>query len=516
MAEVAAELVVDARAICKAFPGVRALDGVDFAIRAGEIVGLLGENGAGKSTLVKILAGVYRADAGALWYRGQPAAFTTIQQAQAAGVTLIFQELNNCPNLTPLDNLFLGRELRRRGSPLLDYPAMRARARQLFERLGIEVDLEVDLRSLSTAVQQMIEIAKALLGDVRLLIMDEPTSSLTEAETARLFKVIRELRDRGTAIVFISHKLGEVFEITDRIVVLRDGKNAGEVDARTGTRAQLIAAMVGRELAEAARRTPGPEVLRPEVLRPEVLRIEGLSGPPHIEDVSFALHQGEILGVAGLLGAGRTETARLVIGAERPTRGRVLIDGREVQIRSPRDAARHGIAYVPEDRKIQALILAMSVRENLTLAIHRALTRLRWFLSRRKEVAVVDRYVAALRIKIASREQDVNDLSGGNQQKVVLARCLAIAPRILILDEPTRGIDVAAKAEVHRTIAELAASGVAILLISSELPEVLALADRVMVMDGGRVQRVLDHVDATQEAIMSAALSGSPDAVAPA
>ncbi|HEX3761916.1 MAG TPA: sugar ABC transporter ATP-binding protein [Kofleriaceae bacterium] len=504
-----AELVVDAKRICKAFPGVRALDGVDFAIRAGEVVGLLGENGAGKSTLVKILAGVHRADAGELWFGGRRVEFATIQQAQAAGVTLIFQELNNCPNLTPLDNLFLGRELRRRGSPLLDYPAMRARARALFERLGVEVDLDVDLHTLSTAVQQMIEIAKALLGDVRLLIMDEPTSSLTEAETARLFTVIRELRDRGTAIVFISHKLGEVFEITERIVVLRDGKNAGEIDARTGTREQLIAAMVGRELAEAdhrARAAPGPEILR----------VDGLSGPPHIEDVSFALRQGEILGVAGLLGAGRTETARLVIGAERATRGRVLIDGREVRIRSPRDAARHGIAYVPEDRKVQALILAMSVRENLTLAIHHVLRWLRWFLSRRKEAAVVDRHVAALRIKIASREQAVNQLSGGNQQKVVLARCLALAPRILILDEPTRGIDVAAKAEVHRTIAELAARGVAILLISSELPEILALSDRVMVMDGGRVQRVLDHVDATQEAIMTAALSGSPDAVAPA
>ena len=501
-----AEVLLDAKAVVKAFPGVRALDGVDFAIRAGEVVGLLGENGAGKSTLVKILAVVYRADAGEIWYQGRSAGFTGIQDAQAAGVTLIHQELSNCPNLTPLDNLFLGRELRRKRSPLLDHRAMRARARELFARLGLEVNLDVDLRRLSTAVQQMIEIAKALLTDVRLLIMDEPTSSLTEHETQRLFGVIRELRDRGTAVVFISHKLHEVFEITERIVVLRDGRNAGEIDARTGTHEQLIAAMVGRELAATAPRTraaPGPELLR----------VEGLSGPPHVEDVSFALRKGEILGLAGLLGAGRTETARLLIGAERATRGRVVLDGREVRIASPRDALARGIAYVPEDRKVQALILAMSVRENLTLAIHRAL-RWAWslFLSRRKEVAAVDAQVAALRIKLASREQAVDELSGGNQQKVVLGRCLAAAPRILILDEPTRGIDVAAKAEVHRVITALAAQGVSILLISSELPEILALSDRVVVMHGGRVKRVLDHIDATQESIMSAALLAEPDA----
>ncbi|HET7501387.1 MAG TPA: sugar ABC transporter ATP-binding protein [Kofleriaceae bacterium] len=496
------DALLEMKRITKAFPGVRALDGVDLAVRAGEIVGLLGENGAGKSTLVKILAGVQRADAGEIWYRGQRAGFSTIQEAQAAGVTLIFQELNNCPNLSPLDNLFLGRELRRRCSPFLDYPAMRRRAQELFDGLGIRVDLDVDLRQLSTAVQQMIEIAKALLCEVKLLVMDEPTSSLTEHETARLFAVMRELRDRGTSILFISHKLAEVFAITDRIVVLRDGKNAGEIDSRTGSMAELISAMVGRELAAEAPHKPAAP-------GPEILRVEGLSGPPHVEDVSFALRRGEILGVAGLLGAGRTETARLLIGAEPKTRGRVLVDGRELAITSPRQAIAHGIAYVPEDRKVQALILDMSVRENLTLAIHRALRRLWWFLSRRKEEAIVDHHVAAMRIKISSREQAVSSLSGGNQQKVVLARCLASKPRILILDEPTRGIDVAAKAEVHKMISELAAQGVAILLISSELPEILALSDRVLVMDGGRVKRVLDRRDATQETIMSAALLAS-------
>jgi ABC-type sugar transport system ATPase subunit len=290
-----------------------------------------------------------------------------------------------------------------------------------------------------------------------------------------------------------------VFAITERIVVLRDGKNAGEIDTRTGTMPELITAMVGRELAASAPRH------RAEI-GPEILRVEGLSGPPHVEDVSFTLRKGEILGMAGLIGAGRTETARMLIGAGRRTRGHVLLDGKEVRIRSPRDALRHGIAYVPEDRKVQALILGMSVRENLTLAILRLLLRLWIFLSRRKEDAVTDDYIAALRIKVASPERRVSDLSGGNQQKVVLAKWLATRPRILILDEPTRGIDVAVKAEVHRIISELAEQGVAILLISSELPEILALSDRVLVMDSGRVKRVLATSNVTQETIMSAAL----------
>jgi ABC-type sugar transport system ATPase subunit len=496
------DALLEVKGLSKSFPGVHALDGVDVSVRAGEIVGLLGENGAGKSTLVKTLAGVYRPDAGEIFYQGRRAGFSSIQEAQAAGVTLIFQELNNCPNLPPIDNLFLGREIRRRGSPLLDYRAMRAKARELFDRLGIHIDLDVDMSQLSTAVQQMIEIAKALLTDVKLLIMDEPTSSLTDKETERLFKVIRELKARGTAVVFISHKLNEVFAITERIVVLRDGRNAGEVNSRTGTMADLITAMVGRELAAAA---PHRQV----ELGPEILRVEGLSGPPHVEDVSFSLRKGEILGFAGLIGAGRTETARMLIGAGIRTRGRVFLDGKEVHIRSPREAVAHGIAYVPEDRKTQALVLAMSVRENLTLAIHRSLRRLWLFLSRRKEAAVVDEYTRALRIKVSSPEQVVNQLSGGNQQKVVLAKWLATRPRILILDEPTRGIDVAVKAEVHRMIAELAAQGVSILLISSELPEILALSDRVLVMDTGRVKRVIERSDATQETIMSAALLAS-------
>ena len=501
-ATTAPPLLLEVKGLSKSFPGVRALDAVDLSIRAGEVIGLLGENGAGKSTLVKTLAGVYRPDAGEIFYQGRRARFTSIAQAQAAGLTLIFQELNNCPNLKPLDNLFLGKEIRRRGTPFLDYPAMRRTALALFDRLGIHVDLDADVSQLSTAVQQMIEIAKALLSDVKLLVMDEPTSSLTDKETERLFKVVRELKERGTAVVFISHKLTEVFEITERIVVLRDGRNAGEINSRTGTIPELVTAMVGREVAAAVPRRATPP-------GDEILRVEGLSGPPHVEDVSFTLRRGEILGVAGLIGAGRTETARMLIGAGPRTRGKIFLDGKQVRIRNPSEAVAHGIAYVPEDRKVQALILPMTVRDNLTLAIHRSLRRFWMFLSRRKEAAVTAEYIQALRIKVSSPEQIVNNLSGGNQQKVVLAKWLATKPRILILDEPTRGIDVAVKTEVHRIIAELAAEGVSILLISSELPEVLALADRVLVMHGGRVKRVLDRADATQETIMGAALMAS-------
>jgi ABC-type sugar transport system ATPase subunit len=488
------------RGICKSFPGVRALNHVDFSVSPGEVVGLLGENGAGKSTLMKVLAGVYRADEGEVLWQGRPVHFQTIQEAKHAGLSLIFQELNNCPNLKPLDNLFLGRELFRKGLPVLDYAAMQAKALDLFAYLGIQVDLEQEVGRLSTAVQQMIEIAKALLTDVKLLIMDEPTSSLSDKETGRLFKVIRELKSKGISVIFISHKLSEVFQITDRVVVLRDGENAGEIDPKTDTLDQLITCMVGRELSTLFTRRvndhPGEEVLR----------VEGITGPPHVKEVTFNLRKGEILGVAGLLGAGRTEMARIIIGADPRTKGRVSIDGLEVHIKSPRDAIKAGIAYLPEDRKVQALILPMSVRENLTMSIHQLVLRMRIFLSRKKENTVTDFYTASLGIKLSNREQVVNNLSGGNQQKVVIAKCLATKPRILILDEPTRGIDVASKAEVHRMISELADQGVAILLISSELPEILALSDRVLVMHEGRTKAILDKSEASPETIMSAAL----------
>jgi ABC-type sugar transport system ATPase subunit len=495
--------LLEMHGITKNFPGVQALRKVDFAASRGEVVGLLGENGAGKSTLMKILTGVYRPDGGELLWDGSPLQFETIHDAQERGISIIFQELNNCPNLSALENLFLGREIKT-GAGILDFAAMRERARAVFERLAITVDLNVPVGRLSTAVQQMIEIAKALLADVKLLIMDEPTSSLTTRETEKLFQVIAELKAKGIAVVFISHKLDEVFRVTDRLVVLRDGENVGELDPKKTTMDQLIALMVGRELKDFfSTRKLGPS-------NEVILSVAGLSGPPFIHDVSFDLRRGEILGFAGLIGAGRTETARLLIGAVRRTAGRILLDGEEIFVTSPKAAVAKGIAYLPEDRKVQALVLGMTMRENVTLAVHNLIRKLLVVLDRKKEMTIAEDSIRSLEIKVSGTEQIVRNLSGGNQQKVVIAKWLAAKPRILILDEPTRGIDVHAKSEVHRIVAQLADSGVSIILISSELPEIMALADRVLVMNEGGIKAILPREGLTQEAIMGAVFGSAP------
>ena len=495
------------KSITKSFPGVLALHDVDFEVKPGEVVGLMGENGAGKSTLMKILTGVYQPDSGTITWGGKQVSFTTTRQAQAAGISIIFQELNNCPNLKPLDNLFLGRELDRKNSPFLDLKMMQEKAAEVFKYLDVSVNMDTEVRNLSTAQQQMIEIAKALLTNASLLIMDEPTSSLSDREVTKLFSVITELKSRGISVIFISHKLDEVFEITDRIVVLRDGESMGELVTKNSTQKQLITKMVGREISNFY--TQRTSKAADEV----VFEAKNLSGPPYVEDVSFAVHKGEIVGLAGLIGAGRTETARLIIGAAKKTKGEILLDGKPVEIRSPEEAVAHGIAYLPEDRKVQSLILNMTVRDNLTMSIHKVLTN--WFgiINRTQERQITDKYIKSLDIKLTNREQVISGLSGGNQQKVVIAKWLATVPRLLILDEPTRGIDVHAKSEVHRIIAELADSGVSIIFISSELPEILELSDRVVVMREGKVCTILDRKDATQEIIMNAAFSGSANDV---
>jgi ABC-type sugar transport system ATPase subunit len=495
------------KSITKSFPGVLALHDVDFEVKPGEVVGLMGENGAGKSTLMKILTGVYQPDSGTITWGGKQVSFATTRQAQAAGISIIFQELNNCPNLKPLDNLFLGRELDRKNSPFLDLKMMQEKAAEVFKYLDVSVNMDTEVRNLSTAQQQMIEIAKALLTNASLLIMDEPTSSLSDREVTKLFSVITELKSRGISVIFISHKLDEVFEITDRIVVLRDGESMGELVTKNSTQKQLITKMVGREISNFY--TQRTSKAADEV----VFEAKNLSGPPYVEDVSFAVHKGEIVGLAGLIGAGRTETARLIIGAAKKTKGEILLDGKPVEIRSPEEAVAHGIAYLPEDRKVQSLILNMTVRDNLTMSIHKVLTN--WFgiINRTQERQITDKYIKSLDIKLTNREQAISSLSGGNQQKVVIAKWLATVPRLLILDEPTRGIDVHAKSEVHRIIAELADSGVSIVFISSELPEILELSDRVVVMREGKVRTILDRKDATQETIMNAAFSGSANDV---
>jgi ABC-type sugar transport system ATPase subunit len=494
------EFLLEMQGISKTFPGVQALKGVNFSVRPAEIVCLLGENGAGKSTLMKILTGVHQPDAGTIQFEGKPVQFGNTREAIELGISIIFQEFNLCPNLSAMENLFLGNEVRGRWG-LMSYPQMRERAKAAFGNLRTEIDPEALVKDLGVAQQQMIEVAKALSHRTKILIMDEPTSALAEKEIRNLFDLMRELNGRGISIVFISHKLNEVLEITDRVICLRDGQNSGEAETKSVTEDRLVAMMVGRELGRLythRNARPSGEVM---------LTVRDLSGPPMIEHVSFELHKGEIAGLAGLIGAGRTELARLLMGAERKTSGVMQLGGREVDIRHPAQAVACGMVYASEDRKRFGLVLPMTVRENTTMSAHRRILSRLGLINPHKENELTDSYIGALRMKVSGREQVARNLSGGNQQKVVLAKCLAAKPRVLILDEPTRGIDVGAKSEIHKIIAGLADEGMAILVISSELPEILHLCDRVLVMHEGRLTADLPREQASEATIMKAAVS---------
>jgi ABC-type sugar transport system ATPase subunit len=494
------QLLLELTGITKKFAAVTVLKNVHFAIRPGEIVCLLGENGAGKSTLMKIIAGVYTDYAGQIAIDGKPVRFRSTEDAADHGIGIVFQEFNLCPNLSAMENLFLGNEVRNRLG-LVDYPEMRRRALNAFNSLGVRINPDTLVQRLTVAPQQMIEIAKALAHNTRLLIMDEPTAPLAGAEIEHLFKLMNELKSRGVAIIFISHKLNEVLRITDRVVCLKDGENSGEILTKNATEDTLVSMMVGRELDRMYSRRKGAPTS--EV----VLDVKNLSGPPRIKNVSFQVRKGEIVGLAGLQGAGRTEVARLLIGAEKKTAGQIALHGRPVSIKSPADAVRHHIGYLSEDRKRLGLVLNMTVRENSTMTVHdRILNALR-LISAKKENTITDTYVQSLKTKISSREQVVRNLSGGNQQKVAIAKWLAIKPDVLILDEPTRGIDVGAKAEVHKIIADLADAGVSVIMISSELPEVLHVADRILVMHEGRLTADIPREQANEEMLMKAAVA---------
>jgi ABC-type sugar transport system ATPase subunit len=494
------ERLLEMRDISKSFPGVHALEEVNFSVGKGEIVCLLGENGAGKSTLMKILTGVYQPDAGTISFEGKEVRFKNTHDAFSLGIGIVFQEFNLCPNLSVMENLFLGNEVRNRWG-FLSYQQMRRKTVDAFRDLRTPIDPEALVKNLGVAQQQMIEVAKALSHQTKILVMDEPTSALADNEIQVLFDIMRELKQRGISIVFISHKLNEVREITDRVVCLRDGQNSGEVATKSVSEDGLVAMMVGREI----NRLYTERVTRPS--NEVVLEVRDLSGPPAIQGVSFKLRKGEIVGLAGLIGAGRTEVARLIMGAEQKTSGSILLNGRLVDICHPAQAVANGIAYASEDRKRYGLVLPMTVRENTTMSAHgRILNRL-GLISSRKENAITDNYISTLRAKVSSREQVTRNLSGGNQQKIVLAKCLAIQPSVLILDEPTRGIDVGAKAEIHKIITGLADEGMAILVISSELPEIIHLCQRVLVMHQGRLTADLPRDQVNEEAIMRAAIS---------
>jgi ribose transport system ATP-binding protein len=489
--------LLDMRGIVKSFPGVQALRGVDLVLHRGEVLALLGENGAGKSTLMKILGGAHVPDAGTVAINGAPVAIRTPIDARRAGVAVIYQEFNLVPALTAAQNIFLGREPTRSG--LICKHEEEERARRLFQRLGIPVDPAARCRELSVAQQQAVEIARALAGDSPLLVMDEPSATLTPPEVAQLFQVIRDLKAHGIGIIYISHRLEEVFAIADRVTVLRDGEHVGTYPVGQVDRDRLIALMVGRRLdQEFPRRQPS--------IGPPRLVVRDLRRGSQVRGVSLTVRRGEVVGLTGLVGSGRTETARLIFGADRRDGGSFELDGRLLDIRGPRDAIRAGIGLLTEDRKAQGLVLKHSVRANFGLPNLSAFSRL-GFLDRRRERQAFDDFAQSLRIKVADPEVPARNLSGGNQQKVVLAKWLQRHCEVVIFDEPTRGIDIGAKYELYLALNELAAAGKAILLISSELPEVLGMSDRILVMHEGRITGEITEVArATQEDILRLAM----------
>jgi len=473
-------IVLEARGISRAFPGVQALAGVDLTLRAGEVHALMGQNGAGKSTLIKVLTGLCAPDAGQIKLLGREVSLHSPQQAQRLGVSAVHQESHLLPNLSVAENICAGRYPRRswpRGGGI-DWPETRRRARELLGRLGIDIDVTQLAGGLPAAVQQLAAVARAVAGDARVLILDEPTSSLDTDEVQALFRLIRTLRDQGVAILFVTHFLDQVYEVCDRMTVLRNGRLVGEYACSQLDARGLVAAMVGRELAETHKSTtPAPDT--PDV--PAALAARGLTRRGALKPVDVELRKGEVLGLAGLLGSGRTELARLLFALDSRDGGEIHVDGRDCRLEEPADALRLGLAYCPEDRKQDGIVAELSVRENIVLALQ-ARMGLASFLNRGEQVALADRLVAALGIKTASIDTPIGQLSGGNQQKAIIARWLATNPRVLILDEPTRGVDIAAKQELMGEVMKLAADGTAVLFISAEIEEVVRVADRILVL----------------------------------
>ncbi|MCH8203907.1 MAG: sugar ABC transporter ATP-binding protein [Candidatus Hydrogenedentes bacterium] len=488
------DLLLEMTGITKRFPGVRALDDVDFTLRAGEVHCLVGENGAGKSTLMKILAGGLHADSGDIRLGNETVHFRSPYHAQELGISMIYQEFNLCPYLSVAENIFLGRQPRIGRSPFIDWATLRRNAQELLARIGVDIDVTKGAGECSVAEQQMVEIAKALTFDARIMIMDEPSATLTKREIDALFVLIGELRHRGIGIIYISHRLEEIYRIGDRVTVMRDGKRVATEDVSAVGRDEIIRMMVGRELKD---EYPKESFQQGEAR----LQVEGLSRGGAFYDVNLTLHTGEIVGLTGLVGSGRTEVARALFGADPFDRGEIRLDGHPVTLRSPRDAIRQGIGLLTEDRKNQGLVLGMKVRENMTLANLKALTG-RWLIHRDDERRTAEGMVRDLEIRTPSVEQITGNLSGGNQQKVVLAKWLFTECSVLIFDEPTRGIDIGAKVGIYNLMNNLVRKGVCILMISSELPEVLGMCDRILVMHEGRIAGELSRAEATQEAIM--------------
>ena len=494
--------LLEVRGLEKSFPGVRALSGVSFDVNAGEVHALLGENGAGKSTLIKIVSGVYQPDAGEILIDGRATRFAAPEEAKRAGVATIYQELLLFPELTVAENIFLGHAPRARGGRI-DWRAMRAEAEALLASLEID-DLAADqiVGALSVGHRQRVEILRALSHDARILIMDEPTAALTESDVERLFDIVRKLKSRGVGIVYISHRLDELFEIADRVTVLRDGAYVGSRAMAETNAAELVQMMVGRRIENLFPKSAVP-------IGAPVLEARDLVRRPMTRNVSLTVRAGEIVGLAGLVGSGRSELAQVLFGITPAEQGEIRLNAEVIHVHSPESARARGIAYVPEDRGVQGLVRPMSVLHNFSLAALGALSRL-GFIDRAAERRLAEAGVKRFSVKTSSVDEIAGRLSGGNQQKIVLGKWLANNPKLLILDEPTRGIDVGAKAEIHRLMCELAADGVAILMISSELPEVLGMSDRVLVMREGRLVAEFDRARATSEAVGAAMMGSAP------
>ncbi len=500
------------RDIDKRFQGVQALSSASLEVEAGEIMALVGQNGAGKSTMIKVLTGAYRKDGGSIALGGEPIDFASPQEAQRCGVSAIYQEINLVPFRSVAENIFLGREHRRYG--LLDWRRMNGEAADLLRRFAVEIDVRRPLMEFSTAIQQMVAIARAVSFKARLVIMDEPTSSLDEREVAVLFDVMRRLRAEGVAVIFITHRLDELYQVSDRITVMRDGRTVmtsrmGDVD-----KLHLIAAMLGRDLETVRAHSTGFSATAAEPGK-AMVEAEGLRIGRKVRNARVEVRERQIVGLAGLLGSGRTEVARAIFGADPPEAGTIRLGGREVSPREPAEAIALGVGYCSEDRKADGIVPDMSVRENMTLGILPRLTKL-GIVDEARQREIVDRFMKRLAIKAASVEQKIRELSGGNQQKVLLARWLCTDPKLLILVEPTRGIDVGAKAEIQALIRELADQGLGVLMISSELEEIVEGADRVFVLSDGRTVADLPHSKASAAAIMAAMAHGGVEAVAEA
>lgn len=490
------ETILIMETISKAFPGVQALSDVQLTVRRGTVHALMGENGAGKSTLMKVLNGMYIPDSGTITFQGRSVQIPDTETALALGISMIHQELSPVPYMTVAENIYLGREpLGRFG--LIDKRKMVADTKALLQRLEININPTALMKDLSVANTQMVEIAKAISYDAGLIIMDEPTSAITEREVAHLFRMIRSLKEKGVAIIYITHKMDEVFQIADEVTVFRDGKHIATVPADQTDKNSLIAMMVGRELTAIFPKEEAP-------IGEVVLSVRNLTRKGIVEDVSFDLRRGEILGLAGLMGAGRTEVIEGIFGIKPIDAGEIIINGEKVKIHSPADAIRYGLALLTEDRKLTGIMGVLPVRDNMMIASLRNYEA-RGFLNKRRIEETCNREKGRLEIKTPHMDQVIRLLSGGNQQKVLVSRWLLTVPDILILDEPTRGIDVGAKAEIHRLMCKLAQDGKAIIMISSELPEVLGMSDRVLVMHEGQVGGEFERKDATQEHIMRAA-----------